>query len=183
MVSYQGTYEFFDNRFTYPEAVYRPAPALKTYPKESVMGYLERHHPKFAFLVKRARLDWNMADTQFKGTVFVPREESIVEAEILNMDINTARKIVKYHFMIGLFPKNVLYTSPYQQLQSTVKGSYIWAMIDARGEMYLNFTTPVLRFDIFLENGIIHHIGNLLFENASSVPPNTAYPPIKPCSL
>jgi uncharacterized surface protein with fasciclin (FAS1) repeats len=95
------------------------------------------------------------------------------------MDINTARKIVKYHFMTGIFPKNVLYTSNYQQLQSTIKGSYIWSQISQEGNMILNFTTPIIFFDIYLNNGIIHIINNLLFENNPSIPiPNS---PISNC--
>lgn len=162
MVSYQGTYEFFDNAFTYPENVLRPRPLIKTYPEHSVMWYLERFHPKYAFIVKLARLDWQMADASFRGTLFVPLEDSLNENEILQMDISTARRIVKYQFMVGLFPKDVLYTSPYQQLQSTIKGAYITASIQRPGEMVLNYTTPIVFYDILLTNGIIHIISKML---------------------
>lgn len=165
MVSYQGTYEFLDNKFTYPESVFKPNPEIKKYPENSVMWYIEKFHPKYAMIVKKAKLDWQMADPQFRGTVFLPLEKSLNDDNILNMDINTARKIVKYHFMVGIFPKDVLYTSKYQQLQSTIKGHYIWAYITDKNVLVLNNTTPVIFFDIKLNNGIIHIIPNLLMAN------------------
>jgi len=172
MVSLQGTFEFYDDKFCQPNNVFRVNPIIQSYSIESVMWYINKFHPKFAYLIKLARLDQIMADSQFHGTVFAPLEKSLNEAQLLNMDINTARKIVKYHFMMGLFTKAVLYTSNYQQLQSTIKGSYIWAEI-VNQEMFLNFTTPILHFDIFLNNGIIHIINNLLFFNGPL--PNNQY--------
>jgi uncharacterized surface protein with fasciclin (FAS1) repeats len=166
MVSCQGTFEFYDDAFAYPESVFRPVPAIKeSYPENSVMWYINKFHPKFAFLIKRARLDRQMGDPEFNGTVFLPLEDSILEDDIVNMDTNTARKIVKYHFMMGFFPKNVLFTSPYQQLQSTMKGSFIWAQMPTPDSMLLNFSTPIVYYDIKMVNGIIHIIHNLLFEN------------------
>jgi uncharacterized surface protein with fasciclin (FAS1) repeats len=166
MTSLQGTFEFFNNEFCQPNRVFDVQPLIETYAEQSVMWYINKFHPKYAYLIKRARLDQIMSDPQFNGTVFVPLEKSINESELLNMDINTARKIVKYQFMAGLFPKNVLMTSKYQQLQSTIKGSYIWAEI-VQDQMFLNFTTPILFFDINMKNGIIHVINNLLFFNGT----------------
>lgn len=162
MVSYQGTYEFLDNKFTYPETVFRPNPIIKSYNENSVMWYINTFHPKFAMIIKKSRLDWHMADIQFRGTIFLPLERSIDENAILNMDINTARKIVKYHFMTGLYPKDVLFTSTFQQLQTTIKGYSIQAYISDKGFMILNNNTPIIHYDIQLNNGIIHIIPNLL---------------------
>jgi uncharacterized surface protein with fasciclin (FAS1) repeats len=162
MVSHQGTYEFFNNEFAFPESAYRPCPLIKTYQEGTVMWYIEKYHPKFAFLVKTSRLDYRMDDPQFQGTVFLPLEESIVQDEIINADANTATKIVRYHFMNGLFPRDVLYTSPYQQLQPSMDGNYIMATITDKGAMILNYTTPILYYDIQLSNGIIHIVSQLL---------------------
>ena len=162
MVSYQGTYEFFNNAFAFPEEVYKPATIMGKYPKNSVMWYIDKYHPKFAFIVKKAQMDMRMGDPQFLGTVFLPVEESIDEDSMLNMDVNTANKIVRYTYMRGLFPRNVLYSSPYQQLQSSMDGSYIWATITDKNIMVLNYTTPVLHWDIVLDNGVIHVVGGVL---------------------
>jgi hypothetical protein len=98
----------------------------------------------------------------FLGTVFLPLEDSLDEDSMLNMDMNTANKIVRYTYMRGLFLGKVLYTSPYQQLQSSMDGSYIWATVTDKNIMMLNYTTPVIYWDIVLDNGIIHIVKNLL---------------------
>jgi len=162
MVSYQGTYEFLDNKFAYPESVFRPQPVVKTYPENTVMWYLDQFHPRFAMIVKKSRLDWQMADAQFRGTLFLPLDRTIDENAVLNMDANTARKIVKYHMMTGFFPRNVLYTSQFQQLQTTIKGYSIQAYVSDQNKMILNLNTPIIYFDILLTNGVIHIITNLL---------------------
>jgi len=163
MVSHQGTCQFFDNRFAYPEAVLRPAPrVVDAAPPDTIMGFLKRHHPRFAFVVERARLDRLLADLQARYTVFAPPDEALDEGALLNMDTNTARKIVKYHMMAGAFPSNVLLTSPYQQLTTTIKGYSIYATIDREAGLILNFTIPVVAFDAVLSNGVVHAIGGLL---------------------
>ena len=52
MVSYQGTFEFFNNSFAFPEEVYKPKVVMAKYPKNSVMWYIDTYHPKFSFIVK-----------------------------------------------------------------------------------------------------------------------------------
>lgn len=163
MVSFQGTFEVFDDSsFLSMESVYRPTPVIKTYSPHSVMGYLQQNHPKYAYLVKLAQLDWQMADVQFRGTVWVPQETFIQEDSLYNMDINTARKIVKYHLMMGLFPKKSLATSLYQQLQTSIKGSMITAFWD-QSVLCLNTSqTYVVEFDKILSNGMVHIIHHSL---------------------
>jgi uncharacterized surface protein with fasciclin (FAS1) repeats len=162
MVSHQGTYQFFDNSFAYPEAVMRPSPVVLETAEHTIMGFLKRHHPRFAFVVERARLDRLLADLQSRYTVFAPPDEAFEEGVLLNMDTNTARKIVKYHMMVGAYPSNVLLTSPYQQLQTTIKGYSIYATIDREAGLVLNFTVPVVAFDAVLSNGIVHAIAGAL---------------------
>jgi hypothetical protein len=162
MVSYQGTFEFFNNTFAFPEEVYKPKVVMGSYPKNTVMWYIDTYHPKFAFIVKKAQMDMRMADPQFLGTVFLPLEESIDEDSLLNMDMNTANKIVRYTYMRGLYPRRVIYTSPYQQLQSSMDGAYIWATITDKNIMVLNYTIPVVYWDITLDNGMIHVIDGVL---------------------
>lgn len=167
MVSHQGTYQFFDNSFAYPEAVLRPAPRIvDTAPADTIMGFLKRHHPRFAFVVERARMDRLLADLQARYTVFAPPDDAFEEGALLNMDTNTARKIVKYHMMAGAFPSAVLLTSPYQQLQTTTKGYSIYATIDREAGLVLNFTVPVVAFDAVLSNGIVHAIAGSLISTS-----------------
>lgn len=158
----QGVYPFFDYEFTYPSRVLHQEPQAKTYPKDSIMGFVQDHFPLFAFLVKTARLDWQLADPQFRGTLFLPH--NLEKNVVLNADINTARRIVKYHLMIGFFPKDVLFTSPFQELQTSIKGQMIRAVIQGPSQLLLNSNTSVLHFDHWCQNGVIHLVDRPLFE-------------------
>ena len=157
----QGVYPFFDYSFTDPARVLGIPPQPKTYPPESVMGFLQESYPLFAFLVKTARLDWQLADPNFRGTLFLPR--SINKEIVMNADINIARRIVKYHLMIGFFPKNVLFTSPYQELQTSIKGQTIRAVIQGPSHLLLNADTYVVEFDRWCQNGVIHILNQPLY--------------------
>ena len=161
MVSMQGVYPFFDYEFAEPARVLGAGPCPKTYPPDSIMGYLEKHAKTFAFLVKTARLDWQFADPSFRGTVFLP--DSIDENIVLNADVDTARRIVKYHLMIGYFPKNVLFTSPYQHLQTSIKGQMVRAVIQGPATLMLNENVYVTEFDLWRLNGVIHRIDKPLY--------------------
>jgi len=152
----QGVCPFFDYDFAYPENVLRIAPTKKTYPENSLMAYIRNHFPLWAFLIQTARLDWQFADPNFRGTLFIP--QTINENVVMNADIDTARRIVKYHLMIGFFPKDVLFTSPYQQLQIAIKGETVRAVIQGPETMMLNEGVYITRFDIWKQNGIVHVI-------------------------
>jgi len=161
MVSMQGVFPFFDYEFAEPARVLNVGPCPQTYPPESIMGYLQQHSPRFAFLVKTARLDGQFADPSFRGTIFLP--DTLDENVVLNADVDTARRIVKYHLMIGYFPKNVLFTSPYQQLQTSIKGQMIRAVIQGPSTMMFNENVYATEFDIWRLNGVIHRIDKPLY--------------------
>jgi uncharacterized surface protein with fasciclin (FAS1) repeats len=161
MVSYQGICEFYNNDYLNPINVFKTDPKKINYPENSIMDYLEKKHKKFAFIAKLAKLDWYLSDIMLRSTLFLPLEESINENILLNMDINTARRIIKYHLMTGLFPFKVINTSPYQELQSTIKGSTITCIL--YNNLYvLNNDNPIIHVDINLNNGLIHIIQKML---------------------
>lgn len=159
MVSLQGVCPFFDYEFTYPENVVPTPQKIITYPPDSIMSFIEKQSPLFAFLVKKARLDWTFASPENRITIFLPLH--LNEQNVMNADINTARRIVKYHLMMGFFPRNVLETSPYQQLTSSIKGETILARLDRLG-MILNDRSRVIEWDLSFFNGFIHLIDNPL---------------------
>jgi len=161
MVSMQGVYPFFDYDFAEPAKVLGVGACPTTYPQDTIMGYLQKHAPTYAFLVKTARLDWQFADPSFRGTVFLP--DNLDENVVLNADVDTARRIVKYHLMIGYFPKDVLFTSPYQQLQTSSKGQMVRAVVQGPSTMMLNENVYVTEFDIWRLNGVIHRITKPLY--------------------
>lgn len=136
------------------------------YEENTVMDILNKFHPKFAYMVKKAKLAQQFADLQFRGTIFAPMEESLEEDLIINMDINTCRTIVKYHFMVGFFPKDVLISSMYQQLQPALSSQQIRASLfqNEHGHKFnmLNDETPILHYGQQLKNGYIHVIEKML---------------------
>lgn len=151
--------------FTYQN----PTPIIKvekTFPEDSLMYYIEKNHPKYAFIVKKADLAGQFADLQFRGTVFIPKEESLNENMVMNLDQNTARTIVKYHLMIGFFPKAVLTASAYQKLQPAIKSEIITAalyrMHDGNVTTVFNDETHVIHYDIQLKNGYIHILDKMM---------------------
>jgi hypothetical protein len=137
------------------------------YPPNTVMDVLSKHHPKFAYMVKKAKLAEQFGDLQFRGTIFAPHEESLDEKTIMNMDINTCRTLVKYHFMVGFFPKDVLNQSFYQQLQPALASQQIRAALvqNEKNERFLvlNNEVPILHYGDMLRNGYIHVIERLMY--------------------
>jgi len=157
MVSYQGTCEFYDSTALFP----RVPTKQMTYPVHSIMHYLEHQHPKFAWIAKMAKMDWYLANDTLRSTLFLPLESSLEDSVLLNLDINTARRIVKYHLMSGLFPIDVLRTSPFQELQSSIPSSTIICVL-YDSNVVLNYMSPIVKSDLRMKNGLIHWIEKML---------------------
>lgn len=132
-------------------------------PENSLMYYLQENNPIFTKIVKMANYVGIFSDLQFRGTLFLPKEESLEELDIGNMDINSCRKFIEYHYMEGFYPKTILLTSPYQQLQTKIKGQSITAGLyinkkNNEQTLLLDKTSFITEFDIRLKNAFIHLI-------------------------
>lgn len=165
MTSVYGIDPLLDTTFAQPKPKY----CLQTgYQENTVMQLLDQFHPKFAYMVKKAKLAEQFADLQFRGTIFAPREDSLEESLLLNMDINTCRTLVKYHFMVGFFPREVLQSSFYQQLQPALASQQIKASLFQTEKgfpfLLLNDQVPILSYSGKLRNGYIHSIDRLLVD-------------------
>jgi len=138
-----------------------------TFEPDTLMHYIEENNPTFAYMVKKARLSQIFGDLQFRGTIFLPEESCLDKNIIMNMDINTLRSIVKYHMMNSFVPNTLLFSSPYQQLQSGIPGQYIKSRI-IDNEIVLNNNVDIIEYEIRMKNGFIHKINKLMtypFEN------------------
>ena len=129
----------------------------------SLMDYLDKYHPKFAYIVKKGEFAQIFSDSQFRGTLFLPKEESLNENVVMNMDINTCRTVIRYHVMDGFYPKEVLMTSPFQQLQPRLHGQTIVASINwvpflNMQTIVLNNCSPIEQFNIKCTNAYVHII-------------------------
>lgn len=152
--------------YTYDEPSYNlSSSCAETFHPSCLMAYLEKNHPKFSQIVKNTKYYVGIfSDLQFRGTLFVPRDDSISEDLLRSMDINFCRRFVEYHMMDGYFPKNVLFTSPYQQLQTKIKGQYLTAAMyelsNKKLTMVLNNASMIESYDNRIQNAFVHVISN-----------------------
>lgn len=135
--------------------------------KTSLMYYLQKQHPKFSQIVQLGKYMGKFSDLQFRGTLFLPKEESITTEMLTSFDINSARRFIEYHTMSGFFPKSILFTSPYQQLQNLIRGQYITGGIyilkdTGKETIVLNNSSFIEKFDITTKNAFIHIINKPL---------------------
>jgi hypothetical protein len=169
MAGIYGIDPILNYTFTEPEnnSILRGNEVLKPSPPNSLMSFLNIHHPKFAYIVKKAEFERIFGDELFRGTLFLPKEESLDENVVMNMDINTSRNVVEYHVMNGFYPKNVLTTSSFQQLQPRKEGHQIlasihWVPFLNRETVVLNNIAPIEIFDIKCINAYVHVISQPL---------------------
>lgn len=133
----------------------------------TLMYYIEKKNPTFGYLIKKAKLSQIFNDLQFRGTIFLPEEKSLDKNMIMNMDINTCRTIIKYHMINSFVPSSLLFSSPYQQLQSGIPGQYIRSRI-INNNIVLNNDVYITDNEIRMKNGFVHVINKLMtypFEN------------------
>ena len=151
--------------FTYEDEFQQKNKMKTTFNPDTLMYYIENNNPNFAYIIKKAQLSQIFNDLQFRGTIFLP--EHLDKNMIMNMDINTCRTIVRYHMMNSFVPNTLLFSSPYQQLQSGIPGQYIKSRIIDNG-IVLNNDVHIIEYEIRMKNGFIHKINKLMtypFEN------------------
>lgn len=167
MTSLFGIDPILDYSFTYPDNVFSSPIIEKPYLKNSIMDILETNFRDFAFIVKTARLDELLSYNNSFFTLFLPVHLPSNDV-IIKMDINDARTFVKYHLMSGLFPIDLLFSSNYQELNTSIKGQTIIAIktsplqiqFNNRSQFILSSHSP-LSFSCL--NGFIHLVSYPFF--------------------
>lgn len=156
MASIYGIDPIFD--ITYPQ---KEAKRIEfNYPKDSVMYFLEKEHPIFAYLVKKAKFAERFASTKERITLFLPEETTLSLNMVQQFNIATCKNILRYHFIHGFFPPSVLQSSPYQQLYPDFKGQTIVCQTTPTS-ITLNGTVHVLSFQS-VSNACVYKIDNLM---------------------
>lgn len=130
------------------------------YPSDSLMYFLEKKHPTFAYLVKKAKMAERFASKKERITLFLPTEEVLSPTMIEQFNIDTCKNILRYHFMHGFFPPAVLQSSPFQQLYPDFKGQNILCQTTATS-ITLNGNTHVLSFQSVM-NACVYEIDQLM---------------------
>jgi hypothetical protein len=95
------------------------------FPPDSLMHYLQSNHPKFAYIVKKAGYAQRFASLQDNVTIFVPREDSLLDDTVSQFNKDTCVNLIRYHTLRGHVPPSLLQASPYQFLIPESNGQQI----------------------------------------------------------
>ncbi|MAI15342.1 MAG: hypothetical protein CMM15_15155 [Rhodospirillaceae bacterium] len=156
MASIYGIDPIFDITYLEP----KPEKVVVSYPINSLMHFLEKEHPKFAYLVKKAQFAERFASTKERTTLFLPSEDTLSLRMLQQFNIATCKNILRYHFIHGFFPPAVLQSSPYQQLYPDLKGQSIVCQSTATS-ITLNGKVNVLSFTP-VSNACVYKIDHMM---------------------
>lgn len=159
-----GTFQYFDDAFMRDRADYRK-PTMLQYPSSTLFGYLQSHHPKWLLILQRAGRDrlFGCYPVASSYTLFVPREEAIPDASVVNMDISQAIALFDSHTMRGKYSLQALNTTKFQNLNTLMDGQTIFYVRtpDGRGGV-LNRRETIVEPDVVYGNVILHIISGAL---------------------
>jgi hypothetical protein len=163
MAYINGTFQYFDNSFLWDRTDYAK-PTKVTYAPSTLFGFLQEHHPKWLLVLQRAdkeHLFQFQPNSSF--TMFVPTEESLSDAMVVNMDKSTAIAMFEYHTLRGAYDKSVLETSRFQHLNTLIDGQPIYYFSTPNGKGILNRSQTILEYNISFASVILHIISGPLF--------------------
>lgn len=148
----------FENSFLYENKDFQK-PKNPEYDTNSLFGYLQKKHPKWFTIIQKAnRLNF----FQYKSyTMFIPIEQSIPIELITQMDRQTALTLFNYHTLEGMFDKDVLETSRFQNLVTLIPGRDIY-LTSVYGINTLNKNVEILEYNQLFDKVIVHSISSLL---------------------
>ena len=137
---------------------------------ESIMGII-KNNPDFHifnFLIKRADLESIYNSLQADFTVFVPSDKFLLskvsEDVFANMDILTARTIVKTLTLDTRISGEILEDSPASYLYTTLPENRLY-ITNIGGVTYINGNIKIIKKDIVCNNGVIHVIDGIFIPN------------------
>jgi uncharacterized surface protein with fasciclin (FAS1) repeats len=143
-----------------------PYPKKASYPN-TLLNIIENHpdFKKFHFMVKTAQLEDIFNSEQADFTLFIPSDKFLElndnENVFVNMDILTARNIVRTSMLNNRISSEILEDSP-NSWYYTVNKSNRLCITNVRNETYINGNIKVIYKDIVATNGIIHVIDNII---------------------
>lgn len=119
----------------------------------------------FKFMVHRSKLNsfFNLSQADF--TVFIPSDKELLkrmdESIFTNMDILTARSIVKSCMLNNRISSEVLEDSPAAYYYTTEPSNRLF-ITNLNGNTIINNNIKIIKKDILLKNGIVHVIDGLV---------------------
>lgn len=120
---------------------------------------------KFKYILNLANLEGIYSDSQANVTLFVPSDNALKNIDnnvFINMDISTARHIVKSSTLRRRIPASVLMASPASWLITKDPPNRLF-VTNMNNIISINNNINIIHSNIFASNGIIHVIDNLIW--------------------
>ena len=170
-MTYLGpNHEAFDLKFTYDIADLQSTATNVPAVPDSIMGLLDKNKDfsKFTYLVRLASLEDKFNNLTTNFTLFIPSDTYLnskySEAMFVNMDTYTAREIVLYSTLNRKVIKDMIFSSNCMYLETNIdKSVHSTILCENYGNItLLDNRAKIKKYDIPLNNGIIHVIDDLL---------------------
>jgi uncharacterized surface protein with fasciclin (FAS1) repeats len=135
----------------------------KQYDSNSIMGVINntKYFSKFKNIVKKAMMDDILGSQQANFTLFIPTDLGIRNKNLDNIDVGTARQIVKSCMLNRKITSELLEDSPTSFFITNDSYNRIFVR-NINGITYINDDIKIIHKDIIIGNGIIHVIDKLL---------------------
>lgn len=134
--------------------------------KDSIYDFLHKnpHFSKFKQIVHRAKMEGQLNEIQANFTLFIPSDSSLQDIPqdfFDKMDDGLARQILKSSSLLRKIDKYLITSSPvayYRTMDPTMR-MYV---TNISGRTQINNCVSVVKYDIVLNNGIIHLVDGLI---------------------
>ena len=119
---------------------------------------------KFRYILRLSKLDAIYNDIQANFTLFVPSDDALInipESVFVNMDLLTARHIVKTSTLNSRITSDILSDSPCSYFMTNNSANRLF-VTNVNGQSTIDNHINVIGADIMAVNGIIHVVDGLI---------------------
>lgn len=136
---------------------------VKKYDQNSIMGVIDNtiYFSKFKYIVKKAMMDDILGSQQSNFTLFIPSDLGLENKNLDDIDVGSARQIVKSCMLNRKIPSELLEDSPSSFFKTNDPYNRLFVR-NIGGMTYINDDIKIIHKDIITGNGIIHIIDKLL---------------------
>ena len=147
-------FEFVDLRGSAPQKKYDP---------NSIMGVINntRYFSKFKYIIEKAMMNDILGSQQANFTLFIPTDLGLGDKNLADIDVGSARQIVKSSMLDRKITSELLEDSPASFFMTNDPYNRIFVR-NIGGVTYINDDIKIIQKDIIIGNGIIHVIDKLL---------------------
>jgi len=161
MVASQPYNESRNYRFMFDLPDLRGKPAQISGCSNTVLEYLKKNSHEFSgflHIIKIAEMEDIFAQPELYRTTFVPADKYLDMNAVKNIDQGTAKSIINFSSLQRRIGGGLLSASPASYFISNYKPLPNLLVTNISGVTQLNGCANVVKFDISLQNGIVHVI-------------------------